>query len=267
MNPLIPILVQKTGIAKENIINILKLLDEGSTIPFIARYRKEMTGGASDEQLREFDSIYAYAKKLHDRKEEVLRLIEEKASLSAEVKSAIEKAQSLQALEDIYRPYKEKKNSRATVAMQAGLTPLADVLEKCELDTEMFEKKAQSFVNESIKSVQEAIKGAQDILAERYSDEPKEREYWRDQLYNFNAFEIKATKTLKEDGLYAKLAGKAEKIAYIPSHRYLAMMRGVAEKELHVKINYEMERVQSAIERYRIPRNAKSAKSYLLEAY
>ena len=267
MNPLIPILVQKTGIAKDNIINILKLLDEGSTIPFIARYRKEMTGGASDEQLREFDSIYAYAKKLHDRKEEILRLIAEKVVLSDEVKKAVEKAQTLQELEDIYRPYKEKKNTRAAVAIAAGLSPLADVLERAELEIEAFEKKAQSFVSDTVKSVKEAIAGAQDIIAERYSDDAKEREYWRMQLHDYSSFEIKASKTLKADGLYAKLAGKAEKIALIPSHRYLAMMRGVSEKELSVKISYEMERVESAISRYRIPRNAKSSKSYLLEAY
>ena len=267
MNPLIPILVQKTGIAKENIINILKLLEEGSTIPFIARYRKEMTGGASDEQLREFDSIYAYAKKLHERKEEVLRLIAEKVVLNDEVKKAVEKAQTLQELEDIYRPYKEKKNTRAALAIAAGLSPLADILERAELELEAFEKRAQGFVNEKIGSVKEAIAGAQDIIAERYSDDAKEREYWRAQLHDYASFEIKASKTLKADGLYAKLAGKAEKIAHIPSHRYLAMMRGVSEKELSVKISYEIERVQTAIERYRISRNAKSSKSYLLEAY
>jgi len=267
MNPLIPILVQKTGIAKEHIVNILKLLDEGSTIPFIARYRKEMTGGASDEALREFESIYAYAKKLQSRKEEVLRLIEEKVTLTPEIKSAIEKAQSLQTLEDIYRPYKEKKNTRATLAIAAGLTPLANMLERAELEAEAFEKKAHAFVNESIKNVQEAITGAKDILAERYSDDAKEREYWRAQLHDYASFEIKASKTLQPDGLYAKLAGKSERIASIPSHRYLAMMRGVSEKELHVKITLEMERVESSIERYRIPRHAKSSKCTLLEAY
>jgi uncharacterized protein len=267
MNPLISTLVQKTGIAKENIINILKLLEEGATIPFIARYRKEMTGGASDEQLREFESIYAYAKKLHERKEEVLRLIAEKVNLSDEVKKAVEKAQTLQELEDIYRPYKEKKNTRAAVAIAAGLTPLADMLERAELELDAFEKRAQSFVNDKVSSVKEAIAGAQDIIAERYSDDAKEREYWRGQLHDYSSFEIKASKSLNADGLYAKLAGKSERIASIPSHRYLAMMRGVAEKELSVKISYDMERVESAINRYRIPRNAKSSKNYLLEAY
>jgi len=267
MNPLISTLVQKTGIAKENIINILKLLEEGATIPFIARYRKEMTGGASDEQLREFESIYAYAKKLHERKEEVLRLIAEKVNLSDEVKKAVEKAQSLQELEDIYRPYKEKKNTRAAVAIAAGLSSLADILERAELELDAFEKRAQSFVNEKVSSVKEVIAGVQDIIAERYSDDAKEREYWRGQLHDYSSFEIKASKSLNADGLYAKLAGKSERIASIPSHRYLAMMRGVAEKELSVKISYDMERVESAINRYRIPRNAKSSKNYLLEAY
>lgn len=267
MNPLISTLVQKTGIAKENIINILKLLEEGATIPFIARYRKEMTGGASDEQLREFESIYAYAKKLHERKEEVLRLIAEKVNLSDEVKKAVEKAQSLQELEDIYRPYKEKKNTRAAVAIAAGLSSLADILERAELELDAFEKRAQSFVNQKVSSVKEVIAGVQDIIAERYSDDAKEREYWRGQLHDYSSFEIKASKSLNADGLYAKLAGKSERIASIPSHRYLAMMRGVAEKELSVKISYDIERVESAINRYRIPRNAKSSKNYLLEAY
>jgi len=204
---------------------------------------------------------------LHDRKEEILRLIAEKVVLSDEVKKAVEKAQSLQELEDIYRPYKEKKNTRAALAIAAGLSPLADVLERAELELEAFEKRAQSFVNDKVGSLKEAIAGAQDIIAERYSDDAKEREYWRSQLHDYASFEIKATKTLKPDGLYAKLAGKAEKIASIPSHRYLAMMRGVSEKELHVKILHEMERVESAISRYRIPRNARSSKSTLLEAY
>lgn len=267
MNPLITSLVRKTGISQANITNILKLLEEGSTIPFIARYRKEMTGNASDEQLRDFETIYAYSKKMFERKEEILRLIAEKVELSDEVKKKIEKAQSLQELEDIYRPFKEKKNTRAALAISAGLTPLADILERGELELDVFERRAQTFVNDKIKSAKEAIAGAQDIVAERYSDDPKEREYWRSQLYDYSSFEIKAGKSLKADGLYAKLSGKSEKIASIPSHRYLAMMRGVAEKELHVKITQDMERVEGAISRYRIPKFAKSSKGLLLEAY
>ena len=267
MTPLITLLTQKTGIAKNNIESILKLLEEGSTIPFIARYRKEMTGGATDEQLREFETIYAYSKKLLERKEEIIRLIQERSTLSSELRTQIDAAQTLQVLEDIYRPFKEKKNTRAASAIAAGLEPLADILQSGRLELAEFKKRAEAFVKGSLKTVDDAVQGAKDILAERYSDDPREREHWRKQLFEYSSFEIKGTKTLKEDGLFAKLAGKAERISSIPSHRYLAMMRGVAEKELSVKISHDMERVESSIKQYRIPRHANGSKEILLEAY
>jgi protein Tex len=267
MSALIKLISEKTSIAEKYVASILGLLEEGSTIPFIARYRKEMTGEASDEQLRDFETIYAYSKKLLDRKEEVLRLIEEKGHLSGELKLLIQNAQTLGTIEDIYRPFKERKNSRAALAIAAGLEPLADILQNGSLEITEFRKKAEGFVKGEVKSIDNAIKGAQDILAERYSDDAKEREHWRKQFHNSSVFEIKAAKGLKEDGLYAKLADKSERISSIPSHRYLAMMRGVGEKELSVKIPVDMERVESAIRQYRIPRNAKSSKELLLEAY
>jgi uncharacterized protein len=267
MTPLINLLTQKTGISKNNIESILKLLDEGSTIPFIARYRKEMTGGATDEQLREFETIYAYTKKLLERKEEIRRLIQERGVLSAELRNLIDAAQTLQVLEDIYRPFKEKKNTRAASAIAAGLEPLANILQSGRLELGEFKKKAQEFVKGSLKSVDEAVQGAKDILAERYSDDPREREHWRKQLFEYSSFEIKGTKTLKEEGLFAKLAGKAERISSIPSHRYLAMMRGVAEKELGVKISIDMGRVEESLKRNRLPRNANSSSDVLLEGY
>jgi uncharacterized protein len=267
MTPLITLLHEKTGISKSNIESILKLLDEGSTIPFIARYRKEMTGGATDEQLRDFETLYAYSKKLLDRKEEIMRLITERSILTPELKTRIEAAQTLQVLEDIYRPFKEKKNTRAAAAIAAGLESLAEILQSGRLESAEFKRKAQESIKGSIESVNDAIKGAQDILAERYSDDPKERDYWRKQLEGYSSFEIKAAKGLKEDGLFAKLAGKSERIGSIPSHRYLAIMRGVSEKELTVKITHEMERVENAIKQYRIPKNAASSRELLLEAY
>lgn len=267
MTPLIDLLTQRTGISAKNVANILKLLEEGSTIPFIARYRKEMTGGATDEQLREFESVYEYSKKLLLRKEEIERLIEERGHMTPQLQSLIDAAQSLQILEDIYRPFKEKKNTRASAAIAAGLEPLADILQSGRLESTEFKRKAGEFVKGSVKTVEEAIKGAQDIVAERYSDDPREREYWRKQLYDYSSFEIKGAKGLKEEGLYAKLAGKAERIVSIPSHRYLAMMRGVSEKELSVKISIETERVENAIKRFRIPQQAKSSREILLEAY
>lgn len=267
MNSLIELISLKTGLTSKTVANILKLLEEGSTIPFIARYRKEMTGGATDEQLREFENIYAYSKKLLDRKEEVARLIGERSELSEELKNRLNKAATLQEIEDIYRPFKEKKNTRASIAIAAGLEPLADMLERGQSELDEFRKRADGFVKGSILSREDAIKGAQDIIAERYSDEAREREYWRRQLLDYSSFEIKAAKGMKEEGLYAKLAGKTEKIASIPSHRYLAMMRGVSEKELSVKITIDMERVENTIKNYKIPKNAKSSRTLLLESY
>ncbi|MFZ3053257.1 MAG: Tex family protein [Sulfuricurvum sp.] len=267
MSLLIDILAKKTNISKNNIESILKLLEEGSTIPFIARYRKEMTGGASDEQLRDFETIYAYSKKLLERKEEIRRLIQERGVLSAELSTLINAAQTLQVLEDIYRPFKEKKNTRAASAIAAGLQPLANILQSGRLELAEFKKKAQEFVKGSIKTVDEAVQGAKDIVAEAYSDDPREREHWRKQLLDYSSFEIKGTKTLKEEGLFVKLTGKAERISSIPSHRYLALMRGVAEKELSVKISHDMERVESSIKQFRLPRNANGSKEILLEAY
>ena len=267
MTQLIEQIASKISLKKEHIANILKLLDEGATIPFIARYRKEMSGGASDEVLRNFEAIYLSAKKLLERKEEVLRLINERATLTAELKKSINEADSLRVLEDIYRPFKEKKNSRATLAIANGLTPLADLLQNAKLTLEELTCKAEKFVNATLTSVEDAIKGAQDILAERYADEPKERENIRDTMLRFGFLETKATKTFDENGSFKNLALKSEKVAYIPSHRYLAIMRGVNEKELSAKISIDLERVEENIRRSKIPRNAQSSKELLFEAY
>ena len=126
-------LSQRTTLKLEYVQNILKLLDEGATIPFIARYRKEMTGSASDDVLREFDEVYQSLQKLLGRKEEVFRLISERATLSDSLKKSINEAQTLREIEDIYRPYKEKKNSRAASAIASGLTSLANILSKAQL--------------------------------------------------------------------------------------------------------------------------------------
>lgn len=267
INNLINLLTKKTALKKEHIENILKLLDDGATIPFIARYRKEMTGGADDEVLREFETIYISAKKLLERKEEIKRLISERATLSPELSKSIEDADTLRVLEDIYRPYKEKKNSRAATAMQNGLTPLANILESARLSMDEFKSKAKEFVKGEITSVDDAINGAKDILAERYADMPREREAIRNMMLRSGVLEIKRTKTFDENGVFKNFDGKSEKVAYMPSHRYLAVMRGVNEKELSVKITIDIEKVEANIKEYKIPRNASSSKEFLFEAY
>jgi len=211
INTLVTLLTKKTALKREHVENILKLLDEGSTIPFIARYRKEMTGGADDEVLREFESVFLGAKKLLERKEEVSRLIAERATLSEALKKSIDEAESLRVLEDIYRPYKEKKNSRAATAIENGLTPLANMLEKAVLSVEEFKSKAKEFVKGSVVSVDEAVQGAQDILAERYADMPREREAIRGNMLRHGVLEIKKQKVLMKTELLKTLSAKAKK--------------------------------------------------------
>ncbi|MDB2562288.1 helix-hairpin-helix domain-containing protein [Sulfurimonas sp.] len=267
MQNLINLLTQKTQLKKEHIQNILKLLDEGSTIPFIARYRKELTGGASDEVLREFETIYTSSKKLLERKEEITRLITQRATLSDAIQKAINSADSLQLLEDIYRPYKEKKNTRATTAMSNGLTPLANTLQSARLTLNDYKQEAKKFIRAEVKSIDDAIKGAQDILAERYAEQPRERDAIRRQMQNYGLLETKKTKTFNENGTFKNLGGKSEKTAYIPSHRFLAIMRGVHEKELSVKISIDIKRIEDNIKKYKIPSHASSSKELLFEAY
>lgn len=267
MQNLLTLLTQKTKLKKEHITNILKLLDEGSTIPFIARYRKEMTGEADDEVLREFENIYLSSKKLLERKEEVSRLITQRATLSESIKKNIEDADTLRDLEDIYRPFKEKKNTRATTAVANGLTPLANTLQSARLTSSEFKQEAKKFIKANVESLEDAITGAQDILAERYAEQPREREALRNQMLRYGLLETKKTKTFNENGTFKNLASQSEKLTYIPSHRYLAIMRAVKEKELSVKITTDMERIEENIRQYKIPSHASSSKELLFDAY
>jgi uncharacterized protein len=267
MNSLINLLEQKTKLKQTHITNILNLLEEGATIPFIARYRKEMTGGADDEVLREFEGVYLSAKKLLERKVEVERLIEERGVLTEAIKKNISAAESLRVLEDIYRPYKEKRSSRAATAIANGLRPLAYTLQSAKLTLSEFKAQAKTFVKGKVTSVDKAIKGAQDILAERYADQPREREAIRNSMLRFGTIETKKAKGFNERGLYTNFIKHSEKVAYIPSHRYLAIMRGVKEKELSVKVTLDIKRVEENIKKYKIPRDALSSKELLFSAY
>lgn len=267
MQTLITLLCEKTKLKQEHIKNILKLLDEGSTIPFIARYRKEMTGSANDEVLRDFESIYLSSKKLLERKAEVSRLIQERATLTNALEVSIAKADTLRILEDIYRPFKEKKNTRATAAAANGLTPLANTLQTAGLTQQEFQTEAKKFLKKDVKTVEDAIKGAQDILAERYAELPREREAVRNTILRFGNLETKKTKNFDPAGSYKNLADKSEKVAYIPSHRYLAIMRAVKEKQLSIKITIDTDRIFENIKQYKIPKNTKSSSVLLFEAY
>ncbi len=267
MQNLITLLSNKTKLDSKAITNILKLLDEGSTIPFIARYRKEMTGGASDDVLRDFYEVYMSAKRLLNRKEEILNLLTERECITDQLKSSIEFVQTMTELEDIYRPYKEKKNTRASVAIKNGLEPLANILQSAKLSKQEFEGKAKQFIKGPVKSLDDAFKGAKDIIAERFSDASKERTIVRDMLLKHGMLEVKKGKTFEEQGVYKNYKSHSERVAFVPSHRYLAIKRGEKEKQLSVKLTMDVDRYLDTLKRYKLKDHMGTSKTYLFDAY
>ena len=267
MQNIITLLTQKTTLKNNQITNILKLLDEGSTIPFIARYRKEMTGGATDDELRDFHEVYVSVKRLMERKEEILKLLVEREVLTADLQKSITDASTMTVLEDIYRPFKEKKNTRASQAIKNGLEPLANVLQSAKMSEKEFESKAKTFIRGAVKSVEDAIKGAKDIIAERFSDSPKERKIVREMTEKHGLLEVKKGKEFDENGVYKNYKEHSEKVAFVPSHRYLAIRRAEKEKQLFVKISIDSDRYLETLKRYKLRDHMGSSKKYLFEAY
>ena len=261
------LLEQKTNLPIKVIENIIKLLDEGCTIPFIARYRKEFTNGATDEQLRDFEEVYEYSKKLLARKEEIKEILKERNFLDDKIEKNLNEAQTLQALEDIYSPFKEKKSSRTSKAIENGLEPLANIIQSMIYNKEECEQKAKQFLNENITTIDEAINGAKDIIAQRYADDFKSKEVLRNLIQNWGILEISATKDFDKNGVYSNFANTTEKIKYIKSHRVLAILRAVNEKQLNIKIEIDENYILENIKKYKIPSNASSSKDFVFDAY
>ena len=227
--------------------NTIKLIDEGNTIPFIARYRKEATGNLSDETLREFGERLTYLRNLEERKEEVIRLIDEQGKLTDELKLAIEKCEIMSELEDIYRPYKQKKRTRATIAKEKGLEPLATII-YLQSDKRPIEEIAKEYINEEkgVENAEDAIAGAKDIIAENISDNAEYRQKMKKMCYREAVLTTKATK--EEKSPYEMYYDFSETIRTLPSHRILAINRGEKEEFLKVKIEKPDEKVLSLIE-------------------
>ncbi len=219
--------------------NIEKLLDEGNTIPFIARYRKEQTGSMDDQVLRDFSDRLEYLRSLAKRKEEVLKSIEEQGKLTTEIEKDIEEAITLSKVEDIYRPFKPKRTTRASIAKAKGLEPLAEyILNQSLIDKDPFEK-ALEYTSDEI-SQEDAIAGAKDIIAEVVSDDPKVRESLRSTIAKSG--EISCTKAKEEDSVYADYYDFSQPLSTLPGHRILALDRGEKEGYLKVSLGLEKER-------------------------
>ena len=266
-NNLITLLIEKTNFSKTTVENILKLLDEGCTIPFIARYRKDLTSNATDEQLRDFEDIYNYSLKLLGRKEEILSILKERNFLDDKIQNHINTATTLQMLEDIYAPFKDKKSSRTSTAIENGLEPLANIIQSMKYSLEEVNKKAKQFLGKEVVNIEDAISGASDIIAQRYADDFRTKEVIRNIVLNYGILETKRTKTFDENGVYVSVANVSEKVKYIKSHRFLAISRAVNEKELTVKIEVDENYILENIKKYKIPSSAESSKELVFQAY
>ncbi|MBQ9012415.1 MAG: RNA-binding transcriptional accessory protein [Bacilli bacterium] len=245
------------GIEEKRISAVLKLLEEGATIPFIARYRKDATGALDEESIRLIEEKYQYQVNLLKRKEDVERLIDEKGLLTDEIKESIKKATKLVELEDIYRPFKEKKKTKATEAIKNGLEPLAKAIMKFPVNGDI-NKMASIYVNDNVKSIDDAITGAKYIIAENISDNAKYRGIIRENTYNYGIIKSKLKKNADDSNkIYEMYYDYSERVKYIKPHRILAINRGEKEKVLSVSIDYELDRVINFLNK-RVIKNEKS---------
>ena len=260
MDKIIKTIAEELNIKEKQVEAAVKLIDEGNTIPFIARYRKEVTGGLSDETLRDLGERLTYLRNLEQRKEEVVKIIDEQGKLTDEILQEIAIAKTLAEVEDIYRPYKQKKKTRATVAKAKGLEPLAKkIIEQKE--TEDIRKIAKKYINidklseedkknkdKVVATEEEAILGALDIIAEDISDNPKYRKKIKGFCYREGLIETKASKE-EEKSNYEMYYNYSEAIKYIPSHRILAINRGEKEEFLKVKLEKPEEKILNYIKK------------------
>ena len=246
---ILALLTSELGVGRGQVEAAVKLIDEGNTIPFIARYRKEATGSLNDEVLRNLDERLKYLRGLEERKAQVLSSIEEQGKLTEDLKKKIEAALTMVAVEDLYLPYRPKRKTRASVAKEKGLEPLADLI-LLQMTKKPLEKEAEAYVSEEkgVKTVKEAIDGAKDILAERISEEAKYRTYIRKTTFEEGTI-VSEAKDDKAESVYEMYYHHEEPIKKCAGHRVLALNRGEKEKILTVKIAAPVEKIQMYLEK------------------
>ena len=241
-------LAAEFGLRQTQVDQTIALIDEGNTIPFIARYRKEATGGLSDVVLRDLDERLTYLRNLEERKEEVIRLIDEQGKLTEELESQIREAEVLQRVEDLYKPFKKKKATRASKAREKGLEPLALIFRAQEKESGSIEELAEPFISEEkgVASAEEAVQGACDIIAEMISDDPELTAAARERTAQTGMITTEAADP-EEKSVYDMYYEYSEGISKIPNHRVLAVNRGEKEKKLKVKVVTDPERMEKLI--------------------
>ena len=246
-NEIISEIANNLNIKNSQVEAVLKLLGEGSTIPFIARYRKEATGALDEEQIRSISEVYEYQVNLLKRKEDVIRLIDEKGLLTDEIRDNVMKCSKLVEVEDIYRPYKEKKKTKATEAIKNGLEPLAKII--MSFKRADIKKIAESYLNDNVKTVEDAIQGAKYIIAEWISDNAFYRKYIRNNMKNNGIIHTKLKKGAEDSSkVYEMYYDYEERIKYIKPHRVLAINRGEKDGILTVSITIDNDYVLSFLD-------------------
>ena len=248
MEEVIKYLVETLNLKEQQIKEVLSMLEEGATIPFIARYRKEKTGNLNEDQIRVIEEQYKYQENLLNRKNDVIRLIDEKGLLTPEIQDAILKCHKLTEVEDIYRPYKEKKKTKASEAIKNGLEPLAKMIMSFPT-TGSLEEMAKKFINENIKDSSSALEGAGYIIAEWISDNASYRKWIRYNVFTNGTISSKLKKNAQDEHeLYEMYYDFTDRIKYIKHYRVLALNRGEKEKVLSVSIDMDNEVIQNYLE-------------------
>lgn len=251
-----------TKIKASQVKAVLDLLGEGNTIPFIARYRKEVTGSLDEVQIHDIEQAHHYATQLFDRKDEIIRLIDEQGKLTEDLQKEIAKATKLQTLEDIYRPYKQKRRTKAMIAIEQGLQPLADYILKPQTDQGDLVSYAGQFVTEDVESPEAALAGAHEILAQDVSDRANFREFIR-KYTRYNGLLVSSVKSQEDDpqGVYQTYYDYSEKVSAVLPHRVLALNRAEKEGVLTVKIQAEEEPVLNYMLRHYVPKDLNEEKT------
>ena len=259
-------LTKELNVEKWQVEAAVKLIDEGNTIPFISRYRKEATGALNDEVLRNLNDRLTYLRNLEEKKTQVLSSIEEQGKLTEELKKQILEAQTLVVVEDLYRPYRPKRRTRATIAKEKGLEPLANII-LLQMTDKSLEEEAKAFVSEEkeVTTVEDAISGAKDIVAESISDKADYRSEIRERTFRKGMLVSTAKKT-EETSVYEKYYEYEERVEKMPGHRVLAINRGEKEKFLGVKIEAPAEEILGYLQREIITRKNPNTQDVLKEA-
>ena len=259
-------LTKELNVEKWQVEAAVKLIDEGNTIPFISRYRKEATGALNDEVLRNLNDRLTYLRNLEEKKTQVLSSIEEQGKLTEELKKQILEAQTLVVVEDLYRPYRPKRRTRATIAKEKGLEPLANII-LLQMTDKSLEEEAKAFVSEEkeVTTVEDAISGAKDIVAESISDKADYRSEIRERTFRKGML-VSTAKKPEETSVYEKYYEYEERVEKMPGHRVLAINRGEKEKFLGVKIEVPAEEILGYLQREIITRKNPNTQDALKEA-